>query len=564
MINRIIIKNFKGFKYDVDIKLSDELTYNPFAFIGPNNSGKTTALQALCLWHIGFKTWYAKKSGKKITKTGTLINRKDLIALPVPHNDLLFYNKITKKKGNQNIYIKIVLEGFDHENKPWRYGVEFNYQNSEVIYCRPVDEYSTEITEIAKAVNISFLPAMSGLSVVEPKIQPGRVDVLIGEGQTAQVLRNLCFILYEQSPNDWKKVVAYMQQLFGVQFLNPVDDVARGEISLSYKKDKIELDLATAGRGLLQVLLLLSYLLQKPNSIILLDEPDAHLEILRQREVYRLLSEIAKLQKSQVILATHSEVLLEEAVDNDSAIAFIGKVHKIQSNSQTKKALKNIGWSDYASAEQQGWVLYLEGATDLRILQEFADKLGHPVKSYLERVFVHYVGNQPVKAREHFFGLFEAKPDLKGIAIFDNISTALQEHNSLQEIMWEKAEIENYFCNAKVLNCYAKAKAEEQSHPDGNDLYAQSIFNNMNAVIATIQQAKETLQEFDVFDEKTNGSESLKQILSAYSQQTKTIPILNKSEYYTLIEHLKKDEIDGEVKQKLDAIYKIVEKIKEA
>ena len=426
MINRIIIKKFKGFSEDVDIKLSDELTYNPFAFIGPNNSGKTTALQALCLWHVGFKTWYVKKSGKKITNTGTPINRKDLIALPVSASNLLWHNKkIRQGKENENIFIEISLQGFDEQNQSWKYGLVFYYANPEIIYCKPLEVYTDEVTQIAKNININFLPAMSGLSIVEPKIQPGRVDVLIGEGQTAQVLRNLCLILCEQDNNNWQKVVDYIRQLFGIELLDPVDDVARGEISLSYKKDNIELDLATAGRGLLQVLLLLSYLLQKPKSIILLDEPDAHLEILRQREVYRLLSEVAKIQQSQVILATHSEVLLEEAVDSDSAIAFIGQVHKITSNLQTKKTLKNIGWSDYASAEQKGWVLYLEGATDLRILQEFADKLEHPVKPYLKRAFVHYVGNLPSKVRDHFFGLLEAKPDLRGIAIFDNIDNQL-------------------------------------------------------------------------------------------------------------------------------------------
>jgi hypothetical protein len=38
---------------------------------------------------------------------------------------------------------------------------------------------------------VALLPAMSGLAAVEPKWEPGRIEVLIGEGQTAQVLRNL-------------------------------------------------------------------------------------------------------------------------------------------------------------------------------------------------------------------------------------------------------------------------------------------------------------------------------------------------------------------------------------
>ena len=44
MLTKMVIRNFKRFE-DVEIPLS-----SPVVFIGPNNSGKTTALQALALW----------------------------------------------------------------------------------------------------------------------------------------------------------------------------------------------------------------------------------------------------------------------------------------------------------------------------------------------------------------------------------------------------------------------------------------------------------------------------------------------------------------------------------
>lgn len=43
-ISYVKIENFKGFKKEVYIRLS-----NPSVLIGPNNSGKTTAIQALSL-----------------------------------------------------------------------------------------------------------------------------------------------------------------------------------------------------------------------------------------------------------------------------------------------------------------------------------------------------------------------------------------------------------------------------------------------------------------------------------------------------------------------------------
>lgn len=178
---------------------------------------------------------------------------------------------------------------------------------------------------------------------------------------------------------------------------------------MTYRDHGVRLDLSSSGRGLQQTLLLLAHLETNPDAVLLLDEPDAHLEIQRQRQIYNILVEAAQEQGSQLIIASHSEVILNEAADRDSVIAFLGKPHRIDDRgSQVLKSLREIGFDQYYQAEQSGWVLYLEGSTDLAILRSFAGKLGHSAQTVLERPFVHYVTNQPQKARDHFFGLREA------------------------------------------------------------------------------------------------------------------------------------------------------------
>ena len=44
MLTKLTVRNFKRFG-EVEIELG-----NPVVFIGPNNSGKTSAMQALALW----------------------------------------------------------------------------------------------------------------------------------------------------------------------------------------------------------------------------------------------------------------------------------------------------------------------------------------------------------------------------------------------------------------------------------------------------------------------------------------------------------------------------------
>ena len=51
MLTRLRIKNFKRFP-NADIELGQAVV-----FIGQNNSGKTTALQAMALWDVGLRKW---------------------------------------------------------------------------------------------------------------------------------------------------------------------------------------------------------------------------------------------------------------------------------------------------------------------------------------------------------------------------------------------------------------------------------------------------------------------------------------------------------------------------
>jgi AAA15 family ATPase/GTPase len=85
MLTSLKVKNFKRLG-EVEIELGD-----PVVFIGPNNSGKTSALQALALWETGLKRWNEKRSGKQAPekRSGVTINRRDLITIPIPNAKLL-------------------------------------------------------------------------------------------------------------------------------------------------------------------------------------------------------------------------------------------------------------------------------------------------------------------------------------------------------------------------------------------------------------------------------------------------------------------------------------------
>jgi len=573
MLTSIRIRNFKRFA-DVDIELGKAVV-----LIGPNNSGKTTVLQALALWDIGIRRWNEKRGGKPSPekRPGVTINRRDLVSIPVPYANLLWrelhVRDMTRvEKGGkqslktQNVRVELIVSGVTNE-KPWSCGLEFDYANEESFYCRPVrtseNQERMPVPDEVKDVRVAFLPPMSGLADREFEKQQGEIAVLIGQGQTAQVLRNLCYQIYDKKAGQWDHLVKHIDAFFGVTLLPPQYTAERSEITMAYEEGGSRLDISSSGRGLQQTLLLLAHLYANPRSVLLLDEPDAHLEILRQRQTYNLLTRVAEDQGSQIIAASHSEVVLNEASERDVVIAFVGKPHRIDDRgSQVLKALRDIGFDQYYQAEQTGWVLYLESSTDLSILQAFAKVLDHPAQTFLERPFVHYVEtNLPERARDHFFGLREAKNDFVGIAIFDRLEKELQTGVPLAETMWRRREIENYFCMEEVLLAYARHDLPE------DDLFgkaeSQQREQAMREAIAEVTQALKTLNKPDPwsFDIKASD-EFLDPLFKKFFEKLKLPLQLRKSEYHVLASLTPVNRLDHEITEKLDAIVGIAQRAK--
>ena len=513
MLTRLVVRNFKRLT-EIDIPLSQ-----PVVLIGPNNSGKTTALQALALWDIGVRAWSSKRSAdaRPEKRPGITINRKDLVNVPVPSAKLLWKDahvrdsvKENGKARTLNVRMEVIVEGAGRS--AWTCGVEFDYSNEESLICRPIRKPGfvessvagakfTEIPDEAKKVNLAYLPPMSGLADREFMKQQGEIDFLIGQGQTAGILRNLCFQVSLDQPAAWEWISSQLSSLFGVKLRPPEFISERSEIRLVYDQGKTELDISSAGRGFQQTLLLLTHLKANPGAILLLDEPDAHLEVLRQRQVFNLISDAAAESGAQIIAASHSEVVLNEAAQRGTVVAFVGRPHAINNKSpQVVKSLTEIGWDLYYQAEMQGWVLFLEGSTDLAILQAFAKTLEHPVSEKLQRPFVHYVStDHPTHARNLFYGLRQACPDLVGFALFDRIAASLRNDGPLIERCWAQREIENYLCERDVLLEWASLPKSLFSNSD-RELMNRKI-DELEGALSTLGKPSPWKSDLKVTDE---------------------------------------------------------------
>lgn len=187
LVHYLEIQNFKRFGDCQRIELD-----HPAVLIGPNNCGKTTAIQAIALWSQAVKTWVdAKKNSTAKERTATPINRLNIVSVPVQRTRYFWHNT-NVRKGTKDIPLIITL-GVWHGNKVEPVTMRFRNQGDELVYCTPDDSTLKNmlLLEVAAKLNVELLYPMSGLETEEPILKPGRIDVLLGQGQTAQVLRNL-------------------------------------------------------------------------------------------------------------------------------------------------------------------------------------------------------------------------------------------------------------------------------------------------------------------------------------------------------------------------------------
>lgn len=581
----IEIENFKRFGDKQRIELD-----HPAVLIGPNNCGKTCAIQALALWSQALQTWYdLRKDSSAKERTAAPLNRLSIVAVPVQRIRFFWHNTVVRAK-REDIWVTITV-GVEFEGKIHPIPMRFSNRGDEVVYCKPGDAVlaNPALLAYAASLRVELLYPMSGLETEEAVLQPGRIDVLLGQGQTAQVLRNLCLMVAKNSPTDWTRVVQLMHRLFNVTLDTP-QETSRGAIELHYTQPGVRdaLDLASSGRGFQQMLLIFAYLYAHKRSVLLVDEPDAHLEILRQKQVYVLLRDIAAENQSQVVMVTHSEVILDEALDNNLTLLLDGQADDLTAKADIRNSLKHFGADHYIKARERGYVLYVEGGTDVDMLRALAERLNHPVASgWDERINSFYVqNNYPDKSlvselerveggfgitpRDHFNGLRNLIPTLKGLAILDNDGRDRRDsvEGALQLAYWKRYEAENYFVTPDVLRRYAIQQYSDLTLFDG---FAAEIDTVLDALI--LAQIFDSL-EADFQAWKQAPSEAARVVWEAKTQRFKLSTfaedffrqlaarvgggmLLKKGELHQLVAYVDPKAIAAEVSEKLDLLKKL-------
>jgi ABC-type multidrug transport system ATPase subunit len=592
-IRYVEVENFKTFGDKVRVDLG-----HPAVLIGPNNAGKTSIIQALALWSRGVQAWYERKGQPRQKEAreriSAGINRLNILEVPVSETRCL-WNRMKVRKGNTPIRM-VVNVGVEHGGIVKDCRMEFTQRDSEIIYCRPCEDTLKDDELISHAGKIPFhlLYPMSGIETVETLVPQGRVNVLLGQGQTAQVLRNLCYKVVEndqeKKTRDWNTIEKLIHRLFGVALRTPELDEQRGELLVHYRQPDTDadMDIALAGRGFQQMLLILAYLHTHKGSVLLIDEPDAHLEVLRQKQVYEMLKDVAAANDSQVVVATHSEVILDDAVETNLTLLINGTATDLATMQDVRNSLRTFGVEHYYKARICPRILYVEGSTDFDTLKTMAEKLEHRAFEVLAGRINYYYTRNIIPAdtldnrldriagayqediRRHFFAMKRMVPEFKGIAILDRDERDVENVSAegLDILYWDRYEIENYYITPALILKYVASVFDQEG-----GLFTESsvqvmreiiderllaaVFSGDRQQLAEYKQASVKLQKTLLSNLKMSAF--AEKVFEAFSIRQKQPVLLRKGEYYLMLDQVEKDEIPEEVTKKLDALSVVFE-----
>ena len=462
MIKEVILRRFKRFQEE-----RFDLTGHVI-LAGPNNCGKTTVLQAIAAWSLALRIWRSETEQRSVAELKPTkefvykprgqfewvpIARQAFTAVPLSSFEMLW------KDRDYNDIVEIEVAG----EAGWRVAVELKADSSQQIYIRPRKDAVTE-TLLKLNLDVVHVATVGGMSTRELKLDPESIETLLGEQKPGEVVRNL--LLQVSNGNSWSKVAEAVKRLFGVDLMAPRS--VGGQIICEYRQSATAplFDLLNAGSGMQQVVMLLACLYWRRGAVVLVDEPDAHLHVFLQDTIFAELRKAAAETSSQLVLATHSEVIFNSA-DPMQICVMMGKPRRLASPEEVKKlrqAVAVLQQSDLIAALASPGILYIEGYTDLNLLREWARILKHPIADYLNRtpfwqpmVWNPTEEGKVIKAQEHYTALQLVKEDMTGIWLVDGDGKTKvgmsenPEHAKLNRISWKRYETESYLIHPTAL-----------------------------------------------------------------------------------------------------------------
>ena len=530
MIRKIVVENFKMFGHQ-EFTIPEHLV-----IVGPNNSGKTTLLQAIATWsEIAFQ-WLENNPDLAREEDGNYpgTNIVSELFYSVPLADFEHLWKDKKVQDPVSVWL---------HTDYWNIGFDITYRERELAVVRPSKDVVE--TDLEKYINDPlipvYIPPLSGVNPKESPFTPIVIPARLARAQAGSILRNL-LLLVSNDDEKWKNLKEVIRSYFGYELDYPS---GAPEIFARYRHspDGPSYDLSSAASGFLQVLMVHAALLARDASVILIDEPDAHLHILLQDRLYRDLRKYARENSTQMIVATHSERLINivAETDIDSLRLLAGDLKEVPDKKLLIDTLE-LDNVDIVLARTEPGILYVEGYTDIDLLREWADILGHPLLSFLQKPFWRNTTQHRLHTESHFKALQLMIPDLKAVELRDGDRLKPNKKHStpkgMKRLYWNFREAESYLLHPNSVLRYVRSNGG----PEAEKKAEEYMRNQMPpAFLDNPFEPSEFLKEH-------KAKKGLANLFVASGVD------IREREFYLIASQMTTDEINPEVVEKLDTV----------
>jgi hypothetical protein len=602
MITQFTVEGFKLLKTKA-VPLSRVTT-----IVGPNNGGKTSLLQALMAWQLALHTWvkrrkYDPASPQKLTakkRPGVRLNLEELTFVEVGISHELWPDLVVFEGANKPALIKILVEGVSN-SEPWKCGMEFQFSDEKSVNVRPSATKEVGDIVIPKAALEEVVVLNSAihatLPLAELLLQRDGVDFMVQTGQVNRALRSMLYYLdcgpqseapaIDDPSDGWKALATDIRTMFDVDIERP-KRLPNSQIEVAYRnhakkagdKPRPPMNLNTAGSGFLQMLQLLTLFYSRRGraTLFLLDEPEAHLESIRQQDLYRLLTQRAEALDIQIVMASHSEQFMEEAIQFDRPpkspqqllAAIAGEVRPLVSQQQqklAKQAICDIPIVDYYDTQRRGLWLYVEDKSDVDLLRAWAKVLNHAQALKLFETIKpaanhHYLKtNKPAGAFRHFQGLQFLFPSVRGVVLTDRDDRIPAVDDPIPHLMWPRREIENYLLVWPAIERAFFTEANrngvwQENNP--GELFAQTRAKELHDLMTSdflVSAALQNANHPDLLNKKASDDILVPFFRKAFEKYG-IYNSLPKDEFHRIAEQMLPAEVHPDVRTMLDKIVK--------
>ena len=181
---------------------------------------------------------------------------------------------------------------------------------------------------------------------------------------------------------------------------NSLNKIDRLISSIVIKINDIEFSDLSEGEKKLILVLCITKVLGDKNSLILLDEPDAHIHIARKKEVLKMIESF----DGQIILTTHSPIFVNQMADTHIFPIHEGKVLPQEKRVLLQKISNNeLSVIDSACVISSKNIIITEGPDDIYHIKAAIDSLASRNAKYKPLERVSYVFSGGAKIVDRYF-----------------------------------------------------------------------------------------------------------------------------------------------------------------